>query len=161
MVFVMLGTQKEQFSRILDYVVNSKILKNTQVLIQNGHTKYENLNKNLNVKLLGFVNQDEFKKYVRDSDYIITHGGVGSIFAGLLNNKKVLAVPRLKIFDEHIDDHQIEICDKLQELDYILEYNEQKDGKGLFDEKLEILKNTNFKKYISDSSYLKILKNQI
>ena len=27
MVFVMLGTQKEQFSRILDYVVNSKILK--------------------------------------------------------------------------------------------------------------------------------------
>lgn len=161
MVFVMLGTQKEQFKRIIDYVINSKMLENTQVLIQNGHTKYEEIPKNSNIKLLGFVDSVEFKNYIQKADYIITHGGVGSIFSSILNDKKVLAIPRLKKFDEHVDDHQLEICDKMQKLGYILEYNEQKEGKGLFDTKLELLKNTNFKKYVSDKSYLDILKSQI
>lgn len=161
MVFVILGTQKEQFKRIIDYVVNSEKLKNTQVFIQNGHTKYDKNLINSNIQLLGFIEQDKFKDFVLSADYIITHGGVGSIFTGLLNNKKILAIPRLKKFDEHVDDHQIELCDKLQSLGYILEYNEQKEGINLFDKKIATLEMTNFKKYIPDNSFLDILKREI
>jgi UDP-N-acetylglucosamine transferase subunit ALG13 len=45
---------------------------------------------------------------------VITHGGTGSIFTALNLNKKVIAVPRLKKFREHTDDHQLQIVKELE-----------------------------------------------
>ena len=42
-------------------------------------------------------------------DVVVTHGGTGAIIGAVKDNKKVIAVPRLAKYGEHVDDHQIEI----------------------------------------------------
>ncbi|MBR1884196.1 MAG: glycosyltransferase family 28 [Clostridia bacterium] len=153
MIFVMLGTQKQQFTRLLDILENSNILQNEEIIVQAGHTKYNSKFMKINT----FFDTQTMKKYMIDSDFVITHGGVGSIIDALNLGKKVLAVPRLKKFAEHINDHQIEICQKLYEEGYI-EY--LLDGEDLVG-KLQKLKENNYKKYERDKKYLEILEKDI
>lgn len=161
MIFVTVGTQKEQFLRIIQYIVNSQTLKEKEIIIQAGYTKYTGSYDESKIKILEFISKEKFSEYILNSEFIICHGGVGSIFSALLNKKKVLTIPRLKKYDEHVDDHQIEITDKLQSLGYILSYNELVDGEDKFDDKIDKLKNTEFKEYIPDNSFLKKLEEQI
>ncbi len=152
-VFVTVGTQKQQFTRLLRLVENSKELEKAQILAQVGHTKYQSDK----IKIVEFMSQDKVDEEIEESDIIITHGGVGSIFTALKKSKKILAVPRLSKYDEHVDDHQIEICEELEKEGYILYLNES----DIFDEKIKQLQNTEFKKYVTDTRYLDILRKEI
>jgi len=109
-VLVSLGTQKQQFTRILRLIENSDELKCAEILVQAGHTKY----KSDRMNIIEFMNQEGFNIALNDADIVICHGGVGTIFSALKSGKKVLAVPRLAKYDEHVDDHQLEICRELQ-----------------------------------------------
>ena len=53
--------------------------------------------------------RDEFEQLVDKADYIISHAGTGSIIPALKKNKKVIMFPRLFKYNEHLDDHQIEL----------------------------------------------------
>ena len=118
MVFVILGTQDKPFYRLLKAIDKQIELGNItdDVIVQAGHTKY----KSKNMKILDLVSMKEFKKYIKDSDYIITHGGVGSILDSLKANKKVIAIPRLSKYGEHTNDHQEQIVNEFVDNDYIL-----------------------------------------
>ncbi len=153
MIFVTLGTQKQDFSRLLDLIENSKLSKNEEVIVQAGHTKYSSTF----MKIHEFFTIDEMKENTEKADFIITHGGVGSIIDALNTKKKVLAMPRLSKYKEHINDHQIEICKKLYEEGYI-EYLSVDDD---IDEKLKVMQNKEYKKYESDKKYLEIIKKDI
>jgi UDP-N-acetylglucosamine transferase subunit ALG13 len=50
---------------------------------------------------------------------IISHGGTGALGAALKLGKKVVAVPRLVKYQEHIDGHQIQVFNKLEEQQYL------------------------------------------
>ncbi len=152
-VLVSLGTQKQQFTRILRLIENSDELKCAEILVQAGHTKY----KSDRMNIIEFMNQEGFNIALNDADIVICHGGVGTIFSALKSGKKVLAVPRLAKYDEHVDDHQLEICRELQKEGYILYLNDSE----IFDDKVRELLSTNFKKYVSDTSYLDILRKEI
>ena len=152
-VLVSLGTQKQQFTRILRLIENSDELKCAEILVQAGHTKY----KSDRMSIIEFMNQEGFNIALNDADIVICHGGVGTIFSALKSGKKVLAVPRLAKYDEHVDDHQLEICRELQKEGYILYLNDSE----IFDDKVRELLSTNFKKYVSDTSYLDILRKEI
>ncbi len=152
-VLVSLGTQKQQFTRILRLIENSDELKCAEILVQAGHTKY----KSDRMNIIEFMNQEGFNIALKDADIVICHGGVGTIFSALKSGKKVLAVPRLAKYDEHVDDHQLEICRELQKEGYILYLNDSE----IFDDKVRELLSTNFKKYVSDTSYLDILRKEI
>jgi UDP-N-acetylglucosamine transferase subunit ALG13 len=39
---------------------------------------------------------------------------------GVKNNKKIIAAPRLKKYNEHVNDHQLQIIDTFTEMGYIL-----------------------------------------
>lgn len=52
---------------------------------------------------------------MKNASYVITHGGVGSILLALKYEKKVIAVPRLKKFREHMNDHQLDIIERFAE----------------------------------------------
>ena len=84
MVFLAVGTQKQDFSRLFKLVENSKSLKDEEIIAQAGYTKYTS-NK---IKIKSFLPKEEFRKYFESADYIICHGGVGTIFDGLYNGKK-------------------------------------------------------------------------
>lgn len=124
MIFVALGTQKFQFNRILieiDNLIEEEKIKE-EVFAQIGHSTYQP--KNYHYKQ--FLEPKDFEDKIQSCDIFISHGGVGSITGGLKNNKKIIACPRLKKFDEHIDDHQLEICEKYQELGYVICRDEDK-----------------------------------
>jgi UDP-N-acetylglucosamine transferase subunit ALG13 len=49
----------------------------------------------------------EFEKLIRESDLIIAHAGVGTIFHALRSGKVPIVVPRRRHYGEIIDDHQV------------------------------------------------------
>ena len=145
MILVTLGTQDKKFTRLLDLVQKEIDKKNIvdEVIVQAGYTKY----KSNDMKIFELISSDEFDKYIEKADIIITHGGVGSIVGAIKKGKKVIAVPRLKKYKEHTNDHQIQICTKFMELGYIKMLNENDD----LGEKIKEMKKFKPKKYISNT----------
>lgn len=125
MIFVTVGTQDKPFTRIIRAVENAVITGKItdEVIVQAGNTKYES--DYLNV--LNYVPFDEFNKYLSKADIIITHGGVGSILNALKLKKKIIAIPRLKKYGEHINDHQLQVIQKMTEQGYILSCEDEND----------------------------------
>ena len=118
MILVTLGTQDKEFTRLIkkiDELIEKKIIKE-EVIVQAGCTKY----RSDNFKVLDLLPQEEFDALVENCSVLITHGGVGSILTGLKKNKTIIAVPRLKKYDEHESDHQIEIVDEFTKRGYII-----------------------------------------
>lgn len=93
-----------------------------KIYVQNGYTKFTSSK----LKMLGFISSEELDKYYSSADLIITHAGTGSIIKGVKMGKKVIAVPRLSKYGEHVDDHQIEITKKFTELGCIIPVIDEK-----------------------------------
>ena len=124
MILVLLGTQNNSFKRLLeeiDRLIDKKVI-DEEVIVQAGYTKYESKN----MKIFDMISRKELDEYYKNANYIITHGGVGSIISGLNNEKKVIAVPRLKKYGEHVNDHQIEIVNLFNEKGFIIGLNSTK-----------------------------------
>ena len=114
----MLGTQNNSFHRLLEEIeklINDGLIKE-DIVVQAGYTKYESTN----MKIFDFISSDELDKLEQQADCIITHGGVGSIISSIEKDKKVIAVPRLKQYGEHVNDHQLDIVQSFDKLGYII-----------------------------------------
>lgn len=112
MIFVTVGTHTKSFNRLLkevDGLVGKGKIKE-KVVIQIGHSSY----KPKNVKWFRFTTFPKLKNLCKKARIIITHGGAGSILIALDNAKPVIAVPRLKKFDEHVNDHQLDLVKFLE-----------------------------------------------
>lgn len=119
MILVTLGTQKQQFTRVLDYIENSNITD--KVIVQAGHTKYSSSK----MEIFEFIDYDKMSEYVDKADLIITHGGTGSIVGPLKKGKKVIGCARDKKYGEHVDNHQYELVNIFYDEGYILKIDEQ------------------------------------
>jgi len=118
MIFVTVGTQDKSFERLIKAVENAVkagTIKD-EVIVQAGATEY----KSEVISVLNYVGFEEFNNLLKKADIIITHGGVGSILNAVKLGKKVIAVPRLKKYDEHINDHQLQVIEKMTKEGYIL-----------------------------------------
>lgn len=118
MVLVTLGTQNNSFHRLLEEVqkcIDTKII-NEDVIVQAGATKFQSNN----MKIFKLVPVEEMNKYIEQASYIITHGGVGSIVTSLKMGKKVIAVPRLHQYGEHVNDHQLQIIETFDGQGFIM-----------------------------------------
>lgn len=118
MIFVIIGSRMFQFDRLLkeiDILVGKGIIKEN-LFAQTGSSTYVPRN----FEYSNFLDHDKFNEYINKSDTIITHAGVGSIITSLKVGKKVIAVARLKRYDEHVDDHQLEIARKFSEMGMII-----------------------------------------
>ena len=115
MIFVMLGTQNNSFQRLLeevDKLISKNIIKE-EVVVQAGYTQYQQ--KCEKMKMIDFMPREELDTYEQNANFIITHGGVGSIITSLEKGKKVIAVPRLHQYGEHVNNHQTEIVEKFNQ----------------------------------------------
>lgn len=117
MTLVILGTQDKEFTRLLKMVEDEikKGLIKGDVIVQAGQTKY----KSNYMEIFDLIPNTKFNKLIKEADLVITHGGVGSIISALKHNKKVIAVPRLSKYGEHVNDHQLEIVEEFSKLGYI------------------------------------------
>lgn len=118
MILVLLGTQHNEFTRLIKEVekcINTGTIKE-KVIVQAGFTKY----KSDKMEIFDMISNEELTKYVDEATLIITHGGVGSIIMALEKGKKVIAVPRLHEYGEHVNDHQRQIIKVFSEKKYLI-----------------------------------------
>lgn len=123
MILVLLGTQNNDFSRLLkeiDKEIDKGLIKD-EVVVQAGFTKY----KSEKMKIFDMKPIKELNKLIDEADLIITHGGAGTIINSLKKGKKVIAVPRLKEYFEHVNDHQKAIIKRFDKEGYLLGVSEK------------------------------------
>lgn len=118
MIFITLGSQKFQFNRILkkiDELIEKDIIKE-EVFAQIGYSDY----RPINYKYEDFLDREKFSKLMKSSTLVITHGGTGAIITAVKAGKKVIAVPRLAQYGEHVDDHQLQLLKQFDGMGIIL-----------------------------------------
>lgn len=146
MIFVTLGSQKFQFNRVLfeiDMLVQKNKVSNN-IFAQIGYSNYEPKN----YKYKRFLNRIEFDEKIEQSEIVIAHGGTGSIIDAIKKEKKVIAIPRLSKYGEHVDDHQVEIVEQFSKAKLIMGI---KNTEQLLNAILTV-KNLNFNKYKSNTN---------
>jgi len=141
MILVTLGTQKQDFSRLLKYIEDSKI--KDEIIVQAGHTKFESKK----MKMFDFIPYEEMDKYIKEADVVITHSGTGSVLTPLKNDKKVIVCARLSKYGEHVDDHQKQLVEIFASEGYVLELTEE----NSLDDLMKSLKTFKPKKYVSNT----------
>lgn len=153
MVLVTLGTQNQKFYRLLDMIENSSI-KDEIIVQAGGSSDYQSKK----MKIMKFIDYTEMSYLIKKADYIITHGGTGSILMPLQENKKVIACARLSKYKEHINDHQRELVEVFSQEGYLLELKEDSN----LDQIISLLKDFKPKKYISNTdNFINDLKKEI
>lgn len=114
MIFVTLGSQKFQFDRLLqtiDTLIDDGVITDI-VFAQTGASTYTPRN----YQTTAFMDRDNFADTMQKATVVITHAGTGAIIGAVKKGKKVIAVPRLSKYGEHVDDHQIQIVNQFDEL---------------------------------------------
>ena len=117
MILVLLGTQNNSFHRLLEEMqrcIDDGII-NEDVFVQAGGTKFESKD----MRIFDLIPYEDLEELIDKADIVITHGGVGSIIMCLKKKKKVIAVPRLSKYGEHVNDHQLQIVDNFDKEGYI------------------------------------------
>lgn len=146
MIFVTLGSQKFQFDRLLkeiDRLCECGIIKE-KVYAQTGESNYEPIN----YEYRKFMDRKEFQKYMDECETVITHGGTGAIITAIKKGKKVIAVPRLAKYGEHVDDHQIQIIRQFDEMNLIMPCYDVE----TIEKSLSKIKNHTFARYQSNTN---------
>ena len=146
MILVTLGTQDKTFVRLLEKInqlIDQGLIQD-KVIVQAGFTKYSSDN----MEIFDLIPQDEFNNLMFKADLVITHGGVGNIISALEKNKKVIAVPRLAKYGEHINDHQTQIIAKFNDLGYIIGLQDVDE----LDRPIKEVKKFNPQKFVHDNS---------
>lgn len=147
MILVALGTQDKKFNRLLEMIdteISNGNIKDS-VVVQAGKSVNYKTN---NMQLFSIIPIDEFNNLLKKCDLLITHGGVGTIIQGLKYNKRIIAIPRLKKYKEHTNDHQKQIVDKFSKDGYILACNDQESFKTM----IKKIKNFTPKNFVSNKN---------
>lgn len=156
MILVLLGTQNNSFHRLLEEIdknIRDGIIKE-EVIVQAGYTRYNSKN----MKIFDLISKEKLEKFQNDADLIITHGGVGSIITSIKKGKKVIAIPRLHEYEEHVNNHQIEIVNMFNDKGYIIGIEKVED----LGQAIEKSKQFEPKEYESDNNkIIKIIENFI
>ena len=148
MIFITLGSQKFQFNRLLkalDDLVEEGAIQE-EVFAQIGYSDY----KPRNYEFKEFLDRDEFAEMEGKAEIVITHGGTGAIIGAVKKGKKVIAVPRLAKYGEHVDDHQLQLIEQFEKLNLICPCRKLENLRNA----LNIVKNTKYKKHISNTKII-------
>jgi UDP-N-acetylglucosamine transferase subunit ALG13 len=110
LIFVTVGTHNQSFERLVKKADEIAGKIGEKMIIQTGHTKY----KPKNAESFDFASREKMEQLNKEARIVISHGGAGSIIFALQFRKPLIVVPRLKKFDEHVNDHQLELAKELE-----------------------------------------------
>lgn len=122
MILVLLGTQNNSFHRLLEEIErnieNGNITE--EVVVQAGYTKFEPSTKKQKIEIFNTVPKEDLDKLIEKANIVISHGGVGSMITANQKGKKVIAVPRYKMYHEHVNDHQLKTIEMFGKRNYVI-----------------------------------------
>jgi UDP-N-acetylglucosamine transferase subunit ALG13 len=110
LILVTVGMHYQGFPRLLGRMDEIAASLDEEVIMQAGHTRFHASH----AQSFPFTSRKaEMEELVVRSRLVVCHGGVASIMLALHHGKPVIAVPRLQRFEEHHDDHQMEVVQAL------------------------------------------------
>ncbi|MGP1909972.1 glycosyltransferase [Metabacillus sp. JX24] len=144
-----MGTQKFGFDRLINHL--SDLADDSEKYEFTIQTGYSSPPENGKVSWFDFKNAEDLNQLIKTSDLIITHAGTSSINQALTLEKPIIIVPRRQKYNEHVDDHQLEMSDYFSEKYGIPVIHEIKDlSSKLLNENFKIAKIKMEKNLIND-----------
>ncbi len=117
MIFLTVGTQFP-FDRLVR-AVDEAAGKNgfgEKIFAQIGTDSY----RPKNFESVHALEKATFDKHIHEADSIISHAGIGTITMAFEHKKPLLVMPRLRKYGEVVNNHQVAIADKFEQLGYLL-----------------------------------------
>lgn len=111
MIFVTVGLHYQGFDRLIRKMDEIAGKIDEEVIMQIGSTKY----KPKNAKYFESIDDNGITDLYNTARIIVAQAGSGTLFDLIRLKRSFIVVPRLKKFNEHIDDQQIELADALSE----------------------------------------------
>lgn len=107
MIYVTVGTMFMDFPRLINAM--DAIAKDTgeEIIVQRGMGKTIPAN----CESFDFKPHEEVIAIQRDARLVVAHAGIGCAIDALHLHKPLIVVPRRKQFEEHMDDHQLQIAE--------------------------------------------------
>jgi len=109
MIFVTLGTNEAAFDRLLEAV--DRLPKDEELVIQHGASPVRPAGATLHE----FLPFEEIVRLCAEARVVVTHAGVGSVSVALGAGKRPIVMPRLRLYREAVDDHQVPFARRLSE----------------------------------------------
>jgi len=109
MIFVTIGTT-ERFDRLLAGVAG--LAGDEELVVQCGDSPL----RPVRATCVEFLPYDRLVDLVDRASVVVAHAGVGTILTCLRQRKRPIIVPRRAAFGEAVDDHQVELSARLDEL---------------------------------------------
>jgi beta-1,4-N-acetylglucosaminyltransferase len=129
MIFVTVGNHFQSFDRLIKKVDEIAPHISNEIVIQRGYSEY----RPQNTKHFDFVPMSTAVEYIKRSELVISHAGIGTIILCKENGIPLIIFPRRKKYGEHGTDHQMEIAKALEERGdkniYIAYEEDQLEGK--------------------------------
>jgi len=113
MIYVTVGSGigGQEFDRLIKKVDDIASHFEEEFIVQLGASKYIPQN----IKWFDYVPYEESLEYFRKARLVIGHCGSGTIINALSFGKPLIVIPRLVKFNEHSDDHQLEMAALLEQ----------------------------------------------
>jgi UDP-N-acetylglucosamine transferase subunit ALG13 len=109
MIFVSVGTHEAPFDRMLQAVFELDL--DEDLVVQYGPSTLRTTRASTQVDYLPF---DAVVANIRRARAVVMHAGVGSVMISLANGKRPIVMARRREFDEHVDDHQVELARRME-----------------------------------------------
>ena len=104
MIFVTVGTHEQPFNRLVEHMDKWAKKNDEKVIMQTGFSTYTPQN----CEWRDMYPFQVIMRLIEEAHIVITHGGPSSIFFPLSVNTPPIVVPRMKMYKEHINNHQVE-----------------------------------------------------
>jgi UDP-N-acetylglucosamine transferase subunit ALG13 len=117
MIFLTVGTQFP-FDRLVKAVdeLASQNGFDEEIFGQVGTTSYQPMS----FQAVASLEKTQFDKYLREAKAIISHAGMGTILMAIDYEKPLLVLPRLRKYGEAVNNHQVEIARRFEQLGHLL-----------------------------------------
>lgn len=112
-LFVSVGTDYHRFDRLIwwldEWLATEPLVEN--VIVQRG-TSVDSALANTS---LDYIGRSELVAHFQNASVVVCHGGPATILECRSNGLVPIVVPREARFDEHVNDHQVDFCERLSE----------------------------------------------
>jgi beta-1,4-N-acetylglucosaminyltransferase len=113
LIFVTVGNATQRFHRLLkavDKLAGEGFFGTHNVFVQTGNNPDVILQ---HTEHRAFLSIDEFEQQMQIAETVISHGGCGTMLYAARLGKVPVVMPRRKKYDEHVNDHQLQLVDEL------------------------------------------------
>ncbi|HUV25248.1 MAG TPA: glycosyltransferase [Methanomassiliicoccales archaeon] len=105
------GWHRQPFLRLVDKMDEIAGRIDEEVVIQKGYTDYDTKH----ATSFDFLPSDkQYLEYFKNARIVVCHAGAGTLLNSLSFGKTTIVMPRLKKYEEHINDHQLELVGALK-----------------------------------------------